>query len=54
MSIQEIVSIIENKLASLEKLKLSAQEAGNLTEVIRLQLMIEETNISLHKLKQTL
>ena len=54
MSIQEIILILENKLISLGKLKTSAQEAGDLAEVIRLQAEIEETTISLYKLKETL
>ena len=54
MSIQEIILILENKLTSLEKLKISAQEVGDLAEVIRLQADIEETTISLYKLRETL
>jgi hypothetical protein len=54
MSIQEIIAILENKLISLEKLKTTAQEVGDLAEVIRLQAEIEETTISLYKLKETL
>ena len=54
MSIEEIITILENKLVSLEKLKTTAQEVGDLTEVIRLQAEIEKTNISLFKLKEIL
>jgi hypothetical protein len=54
MSIEEIITILENKIKSLEKLKNSAQEVGDLAEVIRLQAEIEETTISLYKLKETL
>lgn len=54
MSIQEIITILENKIKSLEKLKNSAQEAGELSDVIRLQIEIDETTISLNKIKETL
>ena len=54
MSIEEIIAVLENKLISLEKLKTSAQEAGDLAEVIRLQAEIEKTTISLYKLRETL
>ena len=54
MSIEEIIIILENKIKSLEKLKNSAQEAGELSDVIRLQTEIDETTMTLNKIKETL
>jgi D-alanyl-lipoteichoic acid acyltransferase DltB (MBOAT superfamily) len=54
MSILEIITILENKIKSLEKLKNSAQETGELSDVIRLQTEIDETTMTLNKIKETL
>ena len=54
MSIEEIITILENKIKSLEKLKNSAQETGELSDVIRLQTEIDETTMTLNKIKETL
>ena len=51
MKVIEIIQILRNKIAGLEKTKASAYEAGNLDEVARLDNEIAETVVTLQKLE---
>jgi hypothetical protein len=51
MTIPEIINILQNKIAGLEKQKKSAAEAGELAEVVRYQNEIVETKATLIKLE---
>lgn len=51
MTIPDIINILQNKVTGLEKQKKSAQEAGELAEIIRIDNEILETKATLIKLE---
>lgn len=54
MKIQEIISLVEAKLSTLQTSYTLATSSGNLEEVLRLEQEIAETEKTVQKLKEVL